>query len=770
MTDKASPSDFLIRGSDYLAGSPDFKLVGRDEELKRLTGILMRDKANSVLMVGPGGVGCTAICMGLQASKSDPDAPFDVVSKRFFWMDADGLFGSGDPGKINEGFQKMLKTLSRSPDTVLVIEDTKDFVEAANKTGCSHLINALMREIRGKKFQAIFETRDEDLEVVLKCHSEMREMFTTLDIQEPLTETLLKIATESAKSLEKHHGIKISPEAISTAIDLTNKYRTSDLSLSRAQPERSLTLLDRSLTTYRLNAHSVAPELPRLEKQLAAVAAAIDGRNVVPELKNRSKEELEAFYVATESDIAEVKADWETRQKQIRNLYKEQRGGEESIRELEDQLVELQEKARETREKVGREEAEDQPAKGNFFASSMAGAGFESAEIRETKQMISQFQKEVAMNAEKYRILTQEINSKLLLSTDHVLNEFSTISGIPASKLSQDERAKLLGLEATLGERVFGQAPAVRKLSDAVQVAKSGLQDPTKPQASFLFLGPSGVGKTELAKALTAALQDDEKALLRFDMSEYMEKHAVAKLIGAPPGYEGYEAGGILTNAMRRNPSRVILFDEIEKAHPDVFNVFLQILDDARLTDNRGLTVSFRDAIIIMTTNIGTPHFLNKELSGPEAKTLAMEELAQQYRPEFLNRFNGRENIVCFDRLELPVIEKVAKRELGKLNGMIAVKSPNLKALMPDSDLGRMCADTYEPINGARGITGLIAATIKPQIAKTILGTPEAEGVMNIRYDADAKTVHVDPPVPQIANENTLRQQHRIVAGNIKPA
>jgi ATP-dependent Clp protease ATP-binding subunit ClpB len=314
-----------------------------------------------------------------------------------------------------------------------------------------------------------------------------------------------------------------------------------------------------------------------------------------------------------------------------------------------------------------------------------AAAGFESKEVTALKTAMAQYQQAVDDNRSKYEALTAEIDQQLLLTREHVLAECSHISGIPVSKLNQDERAKLLALDQHLAARVFGQDHVVQKLGNAVRVARVGLKEPNKPQAAFMFLGPSGVGKTELAKALTAALFDDEKALLRFDMSEYMEKHAVARLIGAPPGYEGYEAGGILTNAMRRNPLCVILFNEIEKAHPEVCNIFLQILDDARLTDNRGLTVSCSEAIIIMTTNIGTPHFLDPSIDFATARQQACADLEAKYRSGFLHRFNGRQNIVCFHRLELPVIERIAARELYKLNERI--KDAGLQVAIPDNHL-----------------------------------------------------------------------------------
>ena len=292
---------------------------------------------------------------------------------------------------------------------------------------------------------------------------------------------------------------------------------------------------------------------------------------------------------------------------------------------------------------------------------------------------------------------------------------------------------------------MFGQDHVVNKLADAVRVARVGLKDPQKPQASFMFLGPSGVGKTELAKTLAAALHDDERALLRFDMSEYMEKHAVAKLIGAPPGYEGYEAGGILTNAMRRNPYVVILFDEIEKAHQDVFNVFLQVLDDGRLTDNRGLTVSFSEAIIIMTTNIGQSHFLDRTLDFDDAAAETIKELDVHYRPEFLNRFNGRQNIVCFRSLGLPVIERIARREIDKLNERVRAQGRDLAIAISDESLAALCKDHYVPANGARGIPGYFATHIHPAVANAILETQSLRGTMEVIYDSDARRLSIRP-------------------------
>jgi len=595
------------------------------------------------------------------------------------------------------------------------------------------------------------ETRDEDLEAVLRCHSDMKERYTVLDIREPEPEVLRVIVQAAAEvQLRSHHRIRISQEAIDTAIDVTSKYRVHDLGLSRAQPERSITLLDRALTSYRLEAHGADPKMIELREKQKEVEARLAESGDLAEAGGNDSDGLESQLADLRAEIQQLETVWNARQDEIKRLYQEMRDGEEAIRGLEDEL-ELQLLAEERRNLEAAESAEDPDSGGAeknapfvSFASRAAAGGLDSEAVSKIKSRMADFQQEVDRNRKTFETLAASINNQLELRKEHILAEFSSISDIPVSKLTQDERAKLLHLDANLMRRVFGQEEAVTMLANQVRVARAGLQSPNKPQASFMFLGPSGVGKTELAKALTAELYD-ERALLRFDMSEYMEKHAVAKLIGAPPGYEGYEAGGILTNEMRRNPRRIILFDEIEKAHADIFNVFLQILDDARLTDNRGLTVSFRDSVILMTTNIGTRHFLSVE-DFDEAKGRALEDLDEQYRPEFLARFNGKRNIVCFRPLDLPIIEKIAARDLAELNRMVKESLPDIDIQMPPEALAAMCRDHYRPITGARGITGYIEGVIKPELATTVLFNPESAGTILIDYHEETQSIVVHPP------------------------
>lgn len=725
--------NFLRRASDILDEVPGFRLVGRDEELRRLWRILMREEANSVLLIGPGGVGSTALCMGLESCKQDPDTPFDIISKRLFWLDTDGLFASGDVATMNENFQKMLRRLSRYPDTLLIIEDMRDFIEATRNNGCTNFINALMQAVGRGKFQAIFEAKDDDLEVILKSHSSFSDFYTLLDLKEPEGESLHQIIQEAVLRLQRHHHIPVDEAAVDMAVQLTTKYRVREMSLSRAQPERTLNLIDRALTSYRQKAHAHPPALAEKETALSKVSA-----------------EDEAKRKALEADLEEAREKWTKTQDQLRKLHKSQSDGEETLRKLEDEMDEQRKKDHEDLEeqKKDYETRKGEEGKKEFrpFSMRSAAAGFESESVNLLKAEFNRVQDALKKNKDAFLKLTDEINEGLRLTADHILEEFSELSGIPANKLNQDEKAKLVGLDASLSSRVFGQGHAVRKLADAVRVARVGLKDPRKPQASFMFLGPSGVGKTEMAKALTAALHDDERALLRFDMSEYMEKHAVAKLIGAPPGYEGYEAGGILTNAMRRNPYVVILFDEIEKAHSDVFNVFLQVLDDGRLTDNRGLTVSFSEAVIIMTTNIGQKNFLDASLSYEQAVEETMNELEETYRPEFLNRFNGRQNIVCFNALDLQVIEKIAAREIEKLNAQIAAQGKELSVEVSQASLAAICRDHYKPANGARGIPGFFTTQLHPAVANTILKSENVRGVMEVLYDEKTKELKVAHP------------------------
>jgi ATP-dependent Clp protease ATP-binding subunit ClpB len=710
----------LIRGGAFLDRYPGFRLIGRDDELRRLTAILVRKKANSVLLVGPAGVGTTALCLGLQAMKNDPNAPFDIVEKRIFWLDTDGLFSSGNSETIRTEFDRLIKQLNVTPESVLIIEDTRDFIEASRSSGNNHFINALTLAVKSNKTQVILETRDGDLDFVLKWHSDIRESYTFMDVQEPNAEHLYEIVAGVAEGLFNHHHIRITDAAIRKAIDLTSKYPIEEGGLSRAQPDRTVSLLDRALSTYRLAAHKTTPTITALEVELASAT---------PEARPALEQRL----------IAEVRT-WTQRQESIKHLYRLQREGETAILALEEEkdgILAKEAKAKAEREKAlaeGTYVEQEQPRRG--FGAAFAAMG-ESAPVAEITSKIRLYQGEIAKNKASFDAITSEINANLSLGEKEVTAEFSLITGINTDKLNEDDIGALRRLDADLRGRVFGQDPVIAKVSNAIKVSKIGRRNGDKPLASFMFMGPSGVGKTEVAKVLSLSLLGDEKALLRFDMSEYMEKHAVAKLIGAPPGYEGFEAGGILTNAMRKNRRRIILFDEIEKAHPDVFNILLQVLDDGRLSDNVGRVAQFNESIIICTTNTGQPHFLNTEIGHEEASALAMIDLEGTYRPEFLNRFAGRENIIGFERLHLPSIERIVRREVTGLDR--AYSHQGIRANLHDDDLKAFCAQRYDAKMGARGLPGFIQANLEPIIVNRILETHGARGLFEVKYDPNLR-------------------------------
>lgn len=701
---------YLITGGEFLKKQTDFKLVGRENDMNRLTSVLLRNNAASVILVGPGGVGATALVMGLQSLKDDPNVPFDIVSKRIFWLKTDDLFSSGNVEEINKNFNGVLNILKRTPDSILVIEDTRDFIEASRNNGCSNFINSLNSVVKNGESQVILETKDQDLDMVLSSHSDMKQCYTIIDLNEPTGEDLNQIVRVSAISLSHHHDIRIEDDAIQTAIDLTNKYRTRDSSLSRAQPERSANLLDRALSSYRLDAHKRHPKVSYL------LATGI--------------KENDPQIIALDTEFSKT-------QERIKQLYRLQREGEIAVIDLEEQIA-TQKKAEE--EAVARGETieqEEAPRRVQMFSTVAKAAGFESAKVRALREEIRKYEKVINENRAEFDVLTGEINEQLSLTKERVFSEFSRLSGIPVNKLNENEKERLRNLENLLNSRVFGQSQVIHKIANAIKVARIGNRGNGKPQAAFLIMGPSGTGKTEVCKALAHALKDDEAALTRFDMSEYMEKHSVAKLIGAPAGYEGSERGGILTNAMRSNPNRIILFDEIEKADTAVFDLFLQILSDGRLTDNHGRTVSFADSMVIMTTNIGQTFFLDQSLSSEEAERLANIELDNIYRPEFLNRFAGRQNIVCFNRLELDSIERIVKREMNALT--TAYKQNGLEIKFTDDSITRFCKDHYDPRHGARGLQGYVVANIEPLIVNMILENDVEGASIDLYYDSNTK-------------------------------
>lgn len=698
---------YLVRGREYLAKHPHFSLVGREHDLERISSILIRRSSNSLLLTGPTGVGVSALTLGLQAAKTFPDTPFDLIVKKLFWLNTDALFASGDSSKINNEFQGILKKLMQTPESVLIITDTANFLEGAHNTGNSHFINALNNADKSNNFQVILEVRDEKLSSVLKASTNMAELYTLYDVKEPMGSDLKAIVTAVAKELSEHHKIEVDSAAVDEAIHLTSKYRDS-LGLGGAQPQRAISLLDRALASYRQFTHKQHPVITELTYQIA-------------------KTTDEAKRHRLQSQLTQWQNDWQDLKAEISKTYQYQRDAETLRFTLQDEISVLQEEEKNN--------IVPESAAVKTFAQ-LTSSGFDSPAVSKIKEKIRQIDKEIEQNNVRHNQLVMLANKDLRLMRHEVIAEFSKISGISANKLDENEVENLINLETNLLSRIFGQDSVVKHVANSVKVAKVDTLDESGPAVSYLFLGPSGVGKTEMAKALAQYVYGDEKSLVRFDMSEYMEKHAVAKLIGAPPGYEGFEAGGILTNSVRKKPVGIYLFDEIEKAHPDVFNIFLQVLSDGRLTDNVGRTVDFSDIMIIMTSNIGQPYYLNPELSDESARELATNELNNTYRSELLNRFNGRENILHFKRLPIEVIEKIIRREITKLNN--SYQARGLAINMQDSCISAFCQDHYDLIRGARGLPGYIKTNIRPIIVNHILLNPHDQGHFNAVYNRES--------------------------------
>ena len=705
----------IISSQEFLQLFPDFKLVNRETDLERISSILCRMNNNSLLITGPRGVGVTSLLVGLQKLKEKDDTSFDILSKQFFVLDVDGLFASGDNQEINNEFQQIIRTLTKTPNAVLIILDAYNFLEGARNTGNTHFVNALNNADRSNAFQVILEVNDDQLNSVYSWNNRINDFYTLYDVKELSGERLKEVVKEAVNELVEFHGIKVTDEAIDESIYLTTKYR-EDFGLGTTQPARTISLLDRALSSYKQSVNKEHPMLVELRNK------------IVKESDQAEKERLQEVYNESFNDWVNIKL-------QIQKLAKDQAEGEV----LRIKYTEELEKAKQKAEK--REEEAEKQEVSSFKA--LAAAGFDSREVTELKNQIKTINAQLEENKASYKSLVDKINANLSLDKNALLESFSRISGISALKLSENEIETIVSLKEDLLQDVFGQDEIVEKVANAIKVAKIDTMRDSGPAASFLFLGPSGCGKTFLSKRLAKHLFGDERTLIRFDMSEYMEKHAVAKLIGAPPGYEGFECGGILTNTVRKNPVGVYLFDEIEKAHPDVFNIFLQILSDGRLTDNIGRTVDFSEAIIVMTSNIGQKYYLDMSLTDEESKERANEELCNTYRSELLNRFNGRENIFHFRRLDMKTIERIIRREISNLAEAYKDK---LCIQMSDEQIHNFCVDQYDPIRGARGLPGFIKAHLRPKLVDTMLNCNlvDSKPAFWVNYNKETKEFELD--------------------------
>src|SRR6185312_3141290 len=661
-------------------------VIGRDEEIRRTLHILSRRTKNNPILVGEPGVGKTAIAEGLAHRIVNGDVPENLKSKIIFALDMGQLIaGAKYKGEFEERLKSVVKEVAGSEgEIILFIDEIHTLVGAGGGEGAMDAANILKPALSRGELRAIGATTLNEYQKFFEKDKALERRFQKVMVDEPGEEDAISILRGLKDRYETHHHVRIKDEAIIAAVELSNRYITD-----RFLPDKAIDLIDESAAKLRLEMNSMPEELDNLERQIRQL-------------------EIEREAIKREKDAAKLKE----LNTEISNLSVER-----------DTFKAKWQQEKELVEKVQNAKAEMENLKMAAEKAEREGDYGKVAEIRYGK-----LQNQEKLIAE-HTVELEEINEKRLLKeevdAEDIAESVAKATGIPVNKMLQSEKDKLLNLEDELHKRVVGQDEAIEAVADAVRRSSAGLHDPRKPIGSFIFLGTTGVGKTELAKALAEYLFDDDSMMTRIDMSEYQEKHSVSRLVGAPPGYVGYEEGGQLTEAVRRKPYSVILLDEIEKAHPDVFNILLQVLDDGRLTDNKGRVVNFKNTIIIMTSNMGSNIIQsnfenvtekNKEEVVETTKREVMDLLKQTIRPEFLNRID---EVIMFQPLMLNDIREIIRIQLNNLKEQLAKSGVLLE--FTDYALDYLAENGFDPQFGARPLKRLIQKQIVNQLSKKLL-------------------------------------------------